>query len=100
MPSSRGSSQPKDQTHISYFSCIPGRFLLLSHQGSFCIVYPPGFYCFHVLRVNPQVLDWEDLGIDAGCPKTVQLLLLPSHQLTQMPTKRLYGVLLELAVVN
>ena len=26
MPSSRGSSQPRDQTHISYGSCITGRF--------------------------------------------------------------------------
>ena len=27
MPSSRGSSQPRDQTHISYISCIGGQFL-------------------------------------------------------------------------
>ena len=26
MPSSRGSSQPKDLTHISYVSCMAGRF--------------------------------------------------------------------------
>ena len=26
MPSSRGSSQPRNQTHISYISCIGGRF--------------------------------------------------------------------------
>ena len=27
MPSSRGSSQPRDQTHVSYISCISGQFL-------------------------------------------------------------------------
>ena len=27
MPSSRGSSQPRDQTHVSYVSCIGRRFL-------------------------------------------------------------------------
>ena len=30
MPSSRGSSQPRDQTHISYVSCI-GRWVLHHH---------------------------------------------------------------------
>ena len=36
VPFSRGSSQPKDQTHVSCGSCIAGRFffLPLSHQGS------------------------------------------------------------------
>ena len=35
MPSSRGSSPPRDQTHVSYVSCI-GRWVLysLSHLGS------------------------------------------------------------------
>ena len=32
MPSSRGSSQPRDQTHVSCVSCTAGRFLLLSHR--------------------------------------------------------------------
>ena len=37
MPSCRGSSRPRDQTHISCLSCLAGRlFLLLSHQES-CI---------------------------------------------------------------
>ena len=34
MPSSRGSSQPRDRTCISYISCIAGVSLPLSHQGS------------------------------------------------------------------
>ena len=29
MPSSRGSSQPRDQTHISCISCIAGRFFTI-----------------------------------------------------------------------
>ena len=33
MPSSRESSQPRDQTHISYVSCI-GRQFLLYHVAS------------------------------------------------------------------
>ena len=35
VPFSRGSSQPKDRTHVSCGSCIASRFFLpLSHQGS------------------------------------------------------------------
>ena len=35
VPFSRGSSQPKDRTHVSSGSCIASRFFLpLSHQGS------------------------------------------------------------------
>ena len=35
MLSSMGSSQPRDQTKVSYISCIGRRVLyLLSHQGS------------------------------------------------------------------
>ena len=34
MPSSRGSSWLRDQTHIFCTSCIADRFFLLSHQGS------------------------------------------------------------------
>ena len=33
LPSSRGSSQPRDQSTISYNSCIADDFLPLSHQG-------------------------------------------------------------------
>ena len=32
-PSSRESSCPRNQTHISYGFCIAGRYLPLSHQG-------------------------------------------------------------------
>ena len=32
MPSSRGSSQPRDQTHISYVSCIGRQFLYHHHH--------------------------------------------------------------------
>ena len=31
---SRGSSQPRDQTHVSGFSFTAGRFFTMSHQGS------------------------------------------------------------------
>ena len=34
MPSFRGSSQPKDQTHISCGSCIAGRFFTAEPLGS------------------------------------------------------------------
>ena len=34
MPSSRGSSQARDQTRVSCISYIAGRFFTLSHQGS------------------------------------------------------------------
>ena len=34
MPSSRGSSQPRDKTRVSYISYIAGRVFTLSHQGS------------------------------------------------------------------
>ena len=34
MPSYRGSSQPRDRSHISCVSCTAGDSLLLSHQGS------------------------------------------------------------------
>ena len=33
MPSSRGSSQPRDQTHVSRFSCIAGRFFIYESPG-------------------------------------------------------------------
>ena len=37
MPSSRGSSQPRDQTHVSYVSCIDRQILyhLGSHESQF-----------------------------------------------------------------
>ena len=38
IPSSRGSSQPRDLSHVSYCSCIAGNFLPLSHQGS--LIWP------------------------------------------------------------
>ena len=34
IPSSRGSPWPRDQTRVFCISCIAGRFLPLSHQGS------------------------------------------------------------------
>ena len=33
MPSSRGSSQPRDQTHVSCISCIVGRFFPIGPPG-------------------------------------------------------------------
>ena len=33
MPSSRGSSRPRDRTHISYISCIAGRFFTSEPPG-------------------------------------------------------------------
>ena len=32
MPSSRGSSQPRDQTHISYVSLLAGEFFTIELQ--------------------------------------------------------------------
>ena len=34
MPSSRGSSQLRDQTQVSYFSCIAGRFFTAESLGN------------------------------------------------------------------
>ena len=51
MPSSRGSSQPRDRTHISYISCI-GRWLLL-------VVI---FFCdgpFFKREINNADAQWE-----------------------------------------
>ena len=48
MPSSRGYSQPRDQTHVSYISCI-GRCVLYHwrHLGSPCITGRPLFIALH-----------------------------------------------------
>ena len=47
MPSSRGSSQPRDRNHVSWGSCMVGRFLLLSPLGgspseSPCLIFSKG----------------------------------------------------------
>ena len=44
MLSSRASSQPRDRTHISWGSCIAGRFLSLRHQESPYISYDPAVH--------------------------------------------------------
>ena len=41
MPSSRGSSRPKDWNWVSCISCIQAGSLPLSHQGSSLSSYPP-----------------------------------------------------------
>ena len=43
MPSSRGSSRPRDQTHISCSSCIVGRFFTTEPPGK-----PIDRHCFHL----------------------------------------------------
>ena len=48
MPSSRGSSQPRDQTHISYVSCIGRRVLYQQcHLGSLPKDWGQCFSCAH-----------------------------------------------------
>ena len=59
MPSSRESSQPRDQTHVS---CIAGRLLVLNHQGSPIIslckckctftIYTLCVYSFHFKKIK------------------------------------------------
>ena len=69
MPSSRGSSQPRDQTHISHVSCI-GRQVLYHwrHLGS---SLEPVFHnnrshcnetCIHMLFVPGYVFPFSSLG--------------------------------------
>ena len=41
--SSRGSSQPRDQTHVS---CIDRWIIILCHLGSPCILYIYSIFCF------------------------------------------------------
>ena len=77
MPSSRGSSQPRDQTQVS---CVVGTFFThLGHQRS------------------PRILEWAaypfswelpDLGIELGSP-ALQVASLPA-ELTGKP-RRQYG---------
>ena len=45
MPSSRGSSQPRDRTHVSYISCIAWQVLYHQHKlGSQLYPYSGMFY--------------------------------------------------------
>ena len=41
MPSSRGSSRPTDQTHVSYVSCIGRQVLLLLALPGICHITKP-----------------------------------------------------------
>ena len=45
MPSSRGSSWPRDQTHVSCVSCIAGRFFTTEPLGSPLFIIPEFQYC-------------------------------------------------------
>ena len=45
MPSSRGSSWPRDQTQVSYISCIGKRVLNHYHHGSQAHWKSPPLYC-------------------------------------------------------
>ena len=46
MPSSRGSSQPRDQTCITCSSCVAGRFFTTEPSGEALCIY---IHYFHVL---------------------------------------------------
>ena len=68
MPSSRTSSWPRDQTHISCVSCIACRwiFYLLSHWGnpSVCVCVCVGVYlCVCTINRNSFYLDFMDFLI-------------------------------------
>ena len=56
MPSSRGSSRPRDRTHVSCSSCIAGRFFTTEPPGK-----PIDRHCFHL-----------------NCPERVGCAVLPS----------------------
>ena len=64
MPSSRGSSQPRDRTHISSGSCIAGRFFTAE---------PPG---------KPRTGPWSSLKRGAGA-----LLLCRAEMVTPYPAR-------------
>ena len=51
MPSSRGSSQPRDQTHISYGSSIAGRFFTTEPPGE-----PDYNKCLSILTVYLELI--------------------------------------------
>ena len=55
MPSSRGSSQLRDQTQVSYFSCIAGRLFtaeLLSHWETHIILY---YISYHIISYHVSI---------------------------------------------
>ena len=51
IPFSRGSSQPKDLTHISYISCTAGRFFTTEPPGNPLMnIYAPSVGCHFLLH--------------------------------------------------
>ena len=80
-PSSRGSSQPRDQTHISYVSCT-GRQILYHSQQTVAILremgIPDHFTCLlrslyageeATVRTGHGTIDWFQIakGVRQGC---------------------------------
>ena len=79
MPSSRGYSQPRDQTQEFCVSCTAGGFLLLSHQGSphsdfraqerkTCLLFPLPFATkwwdwMHISLIHDPYMSYRYLGI-------------------------------------
>ena len=52
MPYSRGSSQPRDQTHVSHVSYFAGRFLTAEPPGK------PLYGWFEALKRDTEILFW------------------------------------------
>ena len=89
----RGSSQPRDRTHVSYISCIGRQALFHSWcLGSpkvtllylLCIYY---YICF--INEEPEELWVVGSGLNPGCPTPVSngsLLKFQSHPLSMLVT--------------
>ena len=54
MPSSKGSSQPRDQTQVSYISCI-GRWVLYGYLGSPHLFCTLAKFKVYILILNPSL---------------------------------------------
>ena len=57
MPSSRGSSRPKDQTYVSCGSCIAGRFFATELPGK-----PPQAHLHERKKLDGTQRDWSKSG--------------------------------------
>ena len=63
MPSSRGSSQPRDQTHISHVACFGWQVLFHQcHLGSPLITSSPCQSKFHGNKANPFLQKLREFG--------------------------------------
>ena len=86
VPSSRGSSQPKDQTHISCSSHIVGRFFTAEVTGEVKAMAKGKEimmrWCLAGLQTNFPVVCWKQPSKAWGSPKAMSSLFsLPPHTL-------------------